>query len=210
MRTAADVAAVQANRLRSAQAADVDLDDAAYEPEARTVRRNRTRSESTERATAYHEAGHAVASYFKNVPFKMVTIVPDPAKATLGHVQCEKLPEKLKDRIREGNTTVWDRYFFECHIVVCLAGQCAERRFTRRNGWCGSQTDYKTAVNCADYLHGGDCNAACAYVEYLLLCTKALVENRWWRAIKGLAAELIRQKTIDGRTVRRLIRKLDR
>ena len=61
--------------------------------------------------TAYHEAGHAVASFFLNRPFDSVSIIPD-----------ENTSGRLAQEPYEGNT----RSIIRKEIIISCAGEIAE------------------------------------------------------------------------------------
>jgi hypothetical protein len=111
-----------------------------------------------EEATAYHEAGHAVVGLSEDVPTRLVgvSIVPDHAAGTLGHVS-RGTPPRVRDiepartgsrvaSIASSTPTLMTRGLVERQlrprIVELYAGVLAEKRFTgRRHDWVGASVD---------------------------------------------------------------------
>ena len=100
---------------------------------------------SAREATAYHEAGHAVAAALRRVPFKYVTVEQDEERGSTGHTMFTgRSPKSLEDHFARG--------------VVTLAGEAAQRRFNprtvRRHHGGG---DRKTVVDLAlQVCHSGE------------------------------------------------------
>lgn len=92
-------------------------------------------------ATAYHEAGHAVASLYLFRPIRKVTIIPDKKSGNAGacHNKGRRYLEGIDVQISGRKR---DRMFDE--IKIYFAGMKAQRRFNKRSvrNWQGSQ-DFK-------------------------------------------------------------------
>src|SRR5437867_3805113 len=73
-------------------------------------------------ATAYHEAGHAVAAYFLGVRLKSVTIEPGDDSAVRTHHQ-----DLIDKRIEYEEITDRTRLNIERTVMICLAGQEAQK-----------------------------------------------------------------------------------
>src|SRR4051812_27249536 len=96
------------------------------------------------RRVAYHEAGHALASFILGVRFRIVTIEPHE-DISLGHVYFGAMRlkgDQLETRVM--SPAVRDR--LERRIIGCLAGREAERLVTNRYNHDGARHDLETAT----------------------------------------------------------------
>src|SRR5712692_3116908 len=104
----------------------------------------------SKRATAFHEAGHAVAAHVLHRRIKRVTIIPNKADKYVGccftrrgpsmkGIDCEVTPKITRDAHNL--------------IIFSMAGICAQRLFNPRTfrSFHGS-TDYRTVVDFATHL----------------------------------------------------------
>src|SRR5690348_13523723 len=87
---------------------------------------------------AHHEAGHAVACIFENIGFRHVSIRPDDAEGTLGHVLQKRMPKAVADEVTAGYLAPRTVRYLESLAVVSLAGQAAAERYRGRRGNFGS------------------------------------------------------------------------
>lgn len=97
------------------------------------------------RATAFHEAGHAVAAFALGRPVKQASIVPE--KGTLGHVRLGG-----RNQVRRMETTALGfraRYRVERDLMGTLAGPEAERRATGRGNNIGARFDHAYVADVA-------------------------------------------------------------
>jgi hypothetical protein len=157
--------------------------------------------EKTIERTAYHEAGHAVASYYLHVALSSVTIIPE--EDSLGHIKHPKLNNFEPEW--DNSLKVVDRA--ERMILVFFAGQVAEGRFANRHNWKGSREDWHEAVNMASYFAGNN-EVLQAYVNYLWARAKTLFNLPWlWAAVEAVAKELLIRKKMGSRLTRKIIRK---
>jgi hypothetical protein len=147
-----------------------------------------------ERATAYHEAGHAVMAFHLGVApaRKGVTIVPDGDASGRYH----------RGAIRDWKNSEWDSSAaahrrMENTILICLAGPAAHRIFNPR-GFRNYHTrdDYEIAADFALRMQGS-VELMNAYFKWLGVKTKAIVKIRW-RLIEALAKELLVRKKMSG------------
>jgi ATP-dependent Zn protease len=158
---------------------------------------------SSREATAYHEAGHAVAQYYLRLPIRKVTIVSDKEKGTLGH--CEsKGPLYLKGIDLDISPAKQDRIFRK--IQALLAGNVAQQRFNKRSvrKWHAS-SDYRKAVDLA--IRVTDTDGVRLLLGWLRHGTECLVQTRW-REIEAIAAALLERKTLTGDEIREIINSL--
>lgn len=86
------------------------------------------------RATAVHEAGHALAHYLFSIPFTVVSILPDDE--SFG--RCRAAPEAIEQLIGivEGTDCETDPADYDCiidaHLIAWYAGPAADSRYTGR------------------------------------------------------------------------------
>lgn len=146
-------------------------------------------------ATAYHEAGHAVASWFHGRRFKHATIVTDHERGSLGHVRYAPMPKRLREDI-ELAMTPQTRIYCEVSIVCALAGHEAERRFAGRANNAGARGDYDHAMDLALRVCGTE-DSATAFLAWLGVRTRELVGGVCWPRIEWLAKALLEQKTLQ-------------
>ena len=152
--------------------------------------------------TAYHEAGHAVASYHLRVAFSSLTIIPE--EDSFGHVLHPKSIFNNFEPEWDNSLKVRDRA--ERMILVSFAGQVAEWRFTNRHNWRGSGEDWDKAVNLASYFAGNE--VLQKYVDYLWARAKTLFNLPWlWDAVESVAKELLIRKNMGKQLTRKIIRK---
>src|SRR5688572_23111956 len=95
-------------------------------------------------ATAYHEAGHAVAGVVFGHHFDDITIVPDGVQ--LGAVSFEPLDYIVSNQVSHGSNEDEDRRLRE-RVIIVLAGPTAEARFTGRLDLSEVDDDYETAID---------------------------------------------------------------
>jgi hypothetical protein len=154
-------------------------------------------------ATAYHEAGHAVACYHLHLRFTHVTIIPDDD--SLGAIHHGKdYYSKNFDPESDNSLKTMDR--IEREVISSLAGQAAEAKYRNRNNWKGSVSDWSKGVDFASRSAGGG-EVLQKYVEYCWARAKALFNPPWlWYAVEVLARELLKDKKIGSRKARQIIK----
>lgn len=161
------------------------------------------RKHSPLEATAYHEAGHAVAAYWLRRAFRHVTIAPDLEGGSLGHMLDRKLkgewiPDAEPERYRSR---------FEKMIIVSMAGAEAERKFTGRYNRIGASGDRKDQVDYGCWLTAGDLDEVPLYLDLLKHRTRRLLEaHHVWFAVEVLAKELLKRETIRWKDAKEIIR----
>jgi hypothetical protein len=155
---------------------------------------------SAREATAYHEAGHAIAWWRYGIPIRDVTIVPGDGFA--GQVRHGDLWGEVKldvDDPHEHETNI------SKEVVVCLAGSAAQRRFSRRS-WrtYHGQSDHVRAVDLASRLNEDDDRAKDLYLRWTERRADFLVK-RYWPFITALAERLLVVRTLTGDDVLKVI-----
>jgi hypothetical protein len=127
---------------------------------------------SPERATAVHEAGHAVMAYLLGRAFTEISIIED--SDSYGRVR-HRMPGGWFRPDIEVNSRA--RAMIEDRVMILLAGSVAERAWYVRlpdapDGWedrvqDGADNDERSAIDLADYVCGGSVPELEAYVEWL-------------------------------------------
>jgi ATP-dependent Zn protease len=152
-------------------------------------------------ATAYHEAGHAVADHLFHHRIKRVTIIPNKKENYQGCVQAKQASVKGIDcevsprleRAARGR------------IISALAGICAQRLFNPRT--CRSyhpRQDYQQAISLAEHLLTGPKEME-PFLDWMMARTENLLRNNW-KAVELLAEELIRRLELSGKEAHEIIR----
>ena len=142
-------------------------------------------------ATAYHEAGHAVAAWQKGSRVRSVTIVPSSgAHGTTLHqnpLWRSKIAFDKSDRMR-----------LRCEkaIIIALAGAAAQKRYAPRSWrkYHGAE-DFEYATELAIHIAGP---ARDAFMKWMHAATAALIDSKWV-CVESLARELIVNKILNDR-----------
>ncbi len=160
----------------------------------------------TIKQVAYHEAGHAVAGYELHVPFRYLTIIPDEARGSAGHILYGSLRSDF-DMARYEMTELQLRRVIEPRIICALAGEAAQSAHTRRRHLSTATDDYRSAVDFALLVTGGNPDEAGAYCTWLYHRAVGIVRNPFvWAAIEALAAALLARERLGSREARRIIK----
>ena len=150
---------------------------------------------------AYHEAGHAVASYLVKRRLSYCTIEPNPDNHTLGHCEYRNLASFKPDAVLTGRL----RNQIEKLIIVLLAGAVAESLKFGRPYWKGSENDTTQAHDLAIYLCNEDKEAG-AFINWLWQRTRNILEfGPHWAAVEAISEELMKSKYISERQTRKII-----
>ena len=138
-------------------------------------------------ATAYHEAGHAVAALALGRPVHRVSVLPDG--------QFLGLCRFGKGVFRPSED------WLEREILIALGGLAAEALHTGDYAWDGAARDRQ-------YVHGlavqraGERQAERLERRMLAKAEHLLGQEGHWRAVELIAAELMRRGAISGRAAR--------
>jgi len=152
---------------------------------------------------AYHEAGHAVASYLVHRRLACVSIIPNPVDHTLGHCEYRNLATFKPDAPLTGRL----RAQVEKLIIVLLAGGITEDLRTGRVFRKGSDEDMKQAHDAAMYLFDDDKEAK-TFVNWLREHTRNILSyGPHWAAVEALAGELAERRFIGERLAHQIIRR---
>ena len=159
----------------------------------------------TLKATAYHEAGHAMAAWHLEIPFgkgkHALSIVP--VGSALGHFQSKQIV-----RFRNGDlpTTGANRLKMEREVVVGLAGTMAQRRHrpSSARSWHAS-SDYHSAVDLVSNFTGSVRETE-AYLKLLQIRAEQTLDRPGtWECVEAIATALLNRKTLSANEVVEII-----
>jgi ATP-dependent Zn protease len=128
------------------------------------------------RATAYHEAGHAVISLLCGIPFKEVTIAA--GEDSFGHVLNNRWPPSM-DRKRSFDDFRSDpkrRIYFENRILIDCAGFAAQYKLTKKHDWKGAREDFQFAAELATETTYQE-DERRAFLRWIRVRAKAMMEE---------------------------------
>jgi ATP-dependent Zn protease len=148
-----------------------------------------TKEPKSIRATAYHEAGHAVIAWRLDLKFRYATIKPCD-DGTLGHVAFYR--RRSDSRAKHTN-----------RIVEGYAGQIAEAIYRGRRPLFGMHSDNQQAVNLVNDLYGSQ-ETCEAYLHFCFLRARDLVTSDFGK-IKDVAAALLERETLSYQDVEEVI-----
>ncbi|GEJ56937.1 hypothetical protein [Anaeromyxobacter diazotrophicus] len=157
------------------------------------------------RHTAYHEAGHAVASFFLGCGNKYLTIVPDKEQGSIGHHVGVPTGKWFQPDVYSDGK---HRNKVEARVMVLYAGAIAESLAQGRKPRLrsGSRSDSAAAADLASYVVGSGEEWG-AYLDWLFIRATGFLRSPFrWRAVEVVAEALLAKRTLKGREVRELIR----
>ncbi len=140
-------------------------------------------------ATAFHEAGHAVVALYYDRPVHRVSI--EPKQRTAGRCELRKGAQR----------TALD--VIEAEILMALAGLVAEALFTGRYDPAGASQDLRYARK---LMLSRTTEQSLERYERRMLSKvqNLLADDALVHAVKAIAKELLKQRTISGRAARHL------
>jgi hypothetical protein len=151
-------------------------------------------------ATAFHEAGHAVACSRCGIKVRTATIVP--ARGYHGKVEHAKVLRRMNldvDISARGDRRIKDL------VVILLAGMEAQRRYNPRSVRSHHDSrDRESAVALA-LKANGSADSATAYLRWLSIVTRDIVESSWPQ-IERVAKELFARGALDAEQISIAIR----
>src|SRR5690242_10583354 len=142
-----------------------------------------------DKATAYHEAGHAVMALALGRPVHRVSVEAD--REGLG------LCEFRKGVVRPSED------WLEREILIALGGLAAEARLTGDYAWDAADRDRQYVRQLA-VQRAGERQAERLERRLLSKAEHLLSQEGHWRAVELIAAELLQRGVISGRTARHL------
>jgi ATP-dependent Zn protease len=144
----------------------------------------------TDEATAFHEAGHAVAALALGRPVHRVSVLGD--REHLGTCHFGKAVFRPSED------------WLEREMLIALAGLAAEARHAGRYAWEGAGRDLQYAAELARQRAGGARQAERLQKRMLSKVEHLLGQEGNWRAVERIAAELLRYGALSGRAARHL------
>ncbi len=158
------------------------------------------RSEREREATAYHEAGHAVAAFEVGAVIHRVSIIQ--TEDMFGAVESGR-PSWLRNDMMHARSRLWA----EARILWTLAGPVTEARHTGRRNRVGASSDYRTCADLALSMCQGESEEANALLRWLELRARNLLALPFvWGPVVALAAALLERETLTGRQARAICR----
>ncbi len=152
------------------------------------------------RATAYHEAAHAVAAFRHDTRVTGLSIIAEVG--TLGRCHTQT-PKWFRPDIQ---MTPRIRLKIESEIICLFAGNLAEKKLTGRNNWRGASGDRRAAVDLASRLYWDE-QVLSPFLGYVHAVAKNFVDSpRTWHDIRHVAKALLKKQKLTGREVVALIR----
>lgn len=150
-----------------------------------------TKSATQLRATAFHEAGHAVMHVLAGHRLQLVSIKPGEES----HGGTRVVPQfRVPSSGPVSPQTVAN---VEAAVCILLAGWEAQRRAAPRTvRGHGAVEDSRKAVELIDVLSGSD-EEVQAWIRLLEVRTRQRVAH-YWRAVTAVATALLEKETLDG------------
>jgi hypothetical protein len=159
--------------------------------------------ESARRATAFHEAGHAVAAWKLRIRLHGATIVPT-LDAT-GQVEHANPLRGINLELDNSNRA---RLRSELLMMVLLAGPEAQRHYSPRS-WrsCHGAYDLDKAADLALNFNGYE-DAANAYLRWVEIRTRHMIQEQWG-AVENVANALLAEGSLSGKQIKHIIWPVD-
>ncbi len=154
------------------------------------------------KATAFHEAGHAVMAWTLGVRLKRVSVVP--SKNAAGECHYGKLSQSKHFEVGDSDRV---RLRTEKLIMVALAGSTAQQLYSPRSyHHYQAKSDYDTVAQLALSITGPP-KETNAYLKWLEIRTRETLRLPWhWDAVKAMAEALIKRGTVSSREAKQVIR----
>lgn len=140
------------------------------------------------KATAYHEAGHAVMALVLGRPIQKVTVAPN--QNYLGACQMQK--GRFKPT----------RDWLEDEILILFAGMVAESQVTGQYCHLSAAQDLRGIRRYVLMRTGGDRQVERLERRLLDKAEHLLADLATWKAVESIAEELLKNETISGRAAR--------
>ena len=140
---------------------------------------------TSDQATAYHEAGHAVLAFILGRPVHCVSILPD--REHLGICEFGKGVYRPSED------------WLEREILIALGGVAAEARLTGIYAWDAATRDQQYVRRLA-VQRAGESRAERLQRRLLAKAEHLLADEGCWLAVELIATELLTHREISGRT----------
>lgn len=153
-------------------------------------------------SVAFHEAGHIVAMFGLGLPMQSASIEPDDD--SIGHVMLDRPPpdSAASDDVREPLDGMTRAQVAQLEYLWCISGPVAEGMagFTPN----GCERDERDANTACDLVHDLTGVPPCRWRHLADAAVERYLRERW-RSVADVADALLREKTLTGERVRRLI-----
>ena len=161
-------------------------------------RRKVARERRARRATAHHEAGHAVMAWALGLTVKFVSIQQQGDSA--GRVEIDVPCWVARRSPMDESVRMWS----EANIMSQMSGFIAERRYRGRANHVGALADYLSTGDIAEVLTFSK-EERDLFLDWLFARTRALMRRRQARrAVTAVARALLKRERLSGRTVARI------
>jgi hypothetical protein len=152
---------------------------------------------SSNEATAFHQAGHAVAALYHQLSFEQITLDVEECLGMTLLEQCTQPGWENESKHQQ-----------EAALIVILAGEMAEKKaagkLSKRVGHEGAWVMAVLSV-----LEGSE-EIARAYYRYLVLKTQALLDHPYvWETAEKVANRLLKAQSMDFVQLKCLWHKVD-
>jgi len=165
-----------------------------------------------QKATAIHEAGHAVVAISHELPITSLTI--QPGEEYRGRVVYPGVPDYVSDEGHPEFSYDKERNYMEAHALSSFAGSIAEFEYYRTIGkpkpeqWMGdnsgAQEDRNQAYEWVTRLIASE-EELQPYTDWLFVRAKTRV-TLYWEPIQAVQEALLQQTTLTGENVKNVIR----
>jgi ATP-dependent Zn protease len=152
---------------------------------------------SPERLTAYHEAGHALASELYGQVLTRVEIIGDSEHS--GSTESLRFATDPDEGVGERASLE----AIENRLRCVLAGTVAEAMVSKRESWDETSEDLEAAVRLAMKLVD-DCEDVLPLLEDVRADLEKILREHW-TAVERLAEELVKRKSLSGAEVRQIL-----
>jgi hypothetical protein len=145
------------------------------------------------KATAYHEAGHAVMALFLGRPIQKVSIAPGKSAIGVQHLgMCH---------IRKGPGK-GGKDWVEDEVLILLAGMVAESQITGQYCAAGAAQDLRYVRRFLESRGESDRQVERWERRLLNKAENYLSDRTLWSAVETIAVELLKTETISGRAAK--------
>lgn len=147
------------------------------------------------KATAFHEAGHAVMALILGRAISKVTVAPGQSHLGVQRLgACHLQKGKAKS----------SQNFLEDEVMILLAGMVAESQITGQYCQQGAAQDLRYVRRMLASRNEGEKQIERLERRLLNKTEHYLLDRQAWDAVERIAAELINNQTISGRAVKHL------
>ncbi len=155
-------------------------------------------------ATAYHEAGHAVVSWWLGVGIRRATIIPNTANNSLGHVLNHPLGQSTLEGMEFAELFASSRLRAEKLVMVAMAGEMAQRRYDSRSvrSYHASSDREQIVTVLERYAVYHDGIIDVRPHQKLLQGWTEMILNRLWYVVETVARALLERHTLSGKELR--------